>query len=309
MPIFKKVKDKLIKIKEKTTPAEKDIQKITEENLEEIFELEIISSEFSLNKLRVDTLCFNPELKSFVIIEYKKDRSFSVIDQGFAYLALMLNNKADFLLEYNEKNKNKQLSREDVNWSQSKIIFISPFFTPHQKAAINFKNLPLELWEINYYEEGLIEYAKIDPIETSEDIETVTREDITMKEVAKKIKLYDLDYHLKKSSEVTRKLFYKMREKIFELGEIKEKYLQFYVGYRNSESSMNFCTIHIHKGKLRIGILIPDKKLEDPKKWGRKFPTSYGFAKNLKTFDISSEKYINYAMNLIEQSYEFNKNR
>ena len=300
---------RLKKIKEKSAPLEKQIQATTENNLNDIFGLIYISSEFSLNNLRIDTLCFNYENNSFVIIEYKKDRSFSVIDQGFAYLALMLNNKAEFLLEYNEKVKNKHLNRDDVNWSQSKIIFISPYFTPHQKAAINFKNLPLELWEINYYDEDLIEYEKIEPLESSENIETVTGGDAIIKEVAKNIKLYDIDWHLKKGSETTRKLFYELKEKILELGEIKEKFLQFYIGYRIGDSSRNFCSVHFYKEKLEIAILIPDKELDDPKKWAQKFPKSYGFAKNLKIFNIKSEKDIRYAINLIEQSYDFNKKR
>ena len=104
MSIFKINNNKLERIKERDSSLEKDIQKLTELNLGRIFGLEYVSSEFSLKNLRIDTLCFNPENKAFVIIEYKKDRSFSVIDQGFAYLSLLLNNKADFLVEYNEKN-------------------------------------------------------------------------------------------------------------------------------------------------------------------------------------------------------------
>jgi len=309
MPLFKKTKNKLIKIKEKSiTIPEERIQEITENNLKEIFGLEYISSEFALNNLRIDTLCFNPENNSFVIIEYKKDRSFSVIDQGFAYLALMLNNKAEFLLEYNEKVKSKQLNRVNVNWSQSRVIFISPFFTSYQKAAINFKNLPFELWEINFYENNLVEYEKIEPIESSEKIETITG-DKFIKEISKEIKTYDLEWHLKRGSEKTRNIFKVLQEKIFELGDIKEKYLQFYIGYRIGDGSFNFCSIHFYKEKLEIDILIPDDKLNDPKKWAKKYPKSFGFAKNLKSFNIFSEKDIAYAMNLIEQSYEFNKKR
>ena len=136
MAIFKIKNSRLKKIKEKNFLLEKDIQKLTELNLKEIFKLEYVSSQFSLKNLRIDTLCFDAENKTFVIVEYKKDRSFSVIDQGFAYLSLLLNNKADFLVEYNEKNKSKTLSRESINWSQSKIIFVSPFFTsPFSKYA------------------------------------------------------------------------------------------------------------------------------------------------------------------------------
>jgi len=307
MPIYKKSKNTLTLIKEKTAPIERDIQKITENNLGEIFDLECVSSQFSLNNLRIDTLCFDKENRSFVIIEYKKDRSFSVIDQGFSYLALMLNNKAEFLIEYNEKI-HRTLRREEINWSQSRVIFVAPFFTSHQRTAINFKNLPIELWEIKFYDNDLVEYEVIEPLETSEKIETITGSKF-IKEVAKEIKTYDLEWHLKRGSEKTRKLFYTLKEKIFEFGEINEKYLQLYVSYKMGDSYISFCQIHFFKEKLEIAILIPDKKLSDPKKWVKKPPKSYGWAKNCKVFPIKSEKDISYAMDLIKQSYEFNKNR
>ena len=308
MAIFKIKNSRLKKIKEKNFLLEKDIQKLTELNLKEIFKLEYVSSQFSLKNLRIDTLCFDAENKTFVIVEYKKDRSFSVIDQGFAYLSLLLNNKADFLVEYNEKNKSKTLSRESINWSQSKIIFVSPFFTSHQKEAINFKNLPIELWEIKDYSDDLVEYQNIEPIESSEKIETLTGNKF-IKEVIKEVKNYDLDHHLKKGSDKTRKLFFTLKEKILELGEINEKYLQFYVGYKVKDSYISFCQIHFYKEKLEIAILIPDKKFSDSKKWARKVPKSWGWAKNCKFFDVKSEKDVSYAVDLIGQSYGFNKNR
>ena len=114
MPIFKIEKNKLGSIKEQKIDLEKDLQTLTEENLETVFGLKFITTEFRLNNFRIDTLAFDNESNSFVIIEYKRDRSFSIIDQGYAYLSLMLNNKADFILEYNEKSKNS-LKREDVD--------------------------------------------------------------------------------------------------------------------------------------------------------------------------------------------------
>ncbi len=307
MPLYKRQIKKLLRIKERNLPTEKEIQKITETNCQEIFGLRYVSSEFEFNNLRIDTLCFDSESNAFVIIEYKKDRSFSVIDQGFSYLGLMLNNKAEFLVEYNE-NSNHSIRRENINWSQSRVIFISPFFTSHQRAAINFKNLPIELWEIKFYDNNLIEYKEIEPLETSEKIETITGSKF-IKDVTREVKTYDLDYHLKKGSEKTRKLFYLLREKILDIGNINEKYLQLYVGYRIGDGYINFCSIHFYKEKLEIPILIPDNKLKDPKKWTRKMPKSYGWAKNLKLFKITSEKDIPYALDLIKQSYDFNRNR
>ena len=129
---------------------EREIQKITEENLELIFGLDFVKSEFQLNNLRMDTLAFDEETRSFVIIEFKRSSNFSVIDQGFAYLALLLNNKADFILEYNE-SKDISLGRNDVDWSQSREIFVPHQFTRYQRQAIDFKDLPIELWEVTKY--------------------------------------------------------------------------------------------------------------------------------------------------------------
>ena len=114
MPIFKIEDKKLISIKEIIIDLEKDLQKLTENNLETIFDYKFISSEFSLHNFRIDTLSFDEETKSFIIVEYKKDRSFSVIDQGFSYLSLVLNNKADFILEYTYKLSQPPLKSDKI---------------------------------------------------------------------------------------------------------------------------------------------------------------------------------------------------
>lgn len=144
MPYFKIHDNKLKPIKEVQFKLEKDIQKLTEANIEEIFGYELISSEFTIDNFRLDTVAFNKETKSFIIIEYKNNKNYSVVDQGYAYLSKMFNNKADFVLEYNEKHK-EPLRKSDIDWSQSKVLFISPFFTTYQKEAINNRGLPIEL--------------------------------------------------------------------------------------------------------------------------------------------------------------------
>ena len=126
-----------------------------------------MKSELALNNLRIDTLAYNPDTHAFIIIEYKKSQNFSVIDQGYAYLSLLLNNQADFILEYNQI-LNRNLSKKSVDWSQSRVIFVSPKFTRYQQQATNFQDLPFELWEIRQYEndvEALSTELKKDPIQ------------------------------------------------------------------------------------------------------------------------------------------------
>ena len=135
MPIYQNRKGGLNLIKEVKIAYEKDLQELTENNLSNIFGLKFISSEFILGNFRLDTLAFDEDTKSFVIIEYKRDKSFSVIDQGFSYLSLMLNNKADFILEYNEKN-NDNLQRGSIDWSQSRVLFLANSFASIQHKSV-----------------------------------------------------------------------------------------------------------------------------------------------------------------------------
>ena len=92
-------------VKEDSFKLEKEIQHLCESSLNELLNLEFVKSECSVNQFRIDTLAYDKETNSFVIIEFKRDKSYSVIDQGYSYLSLLLNNRADFIVEYNEKHK------------------------------------------------------------------------------------------------------------------------------------------------------------------------------------------------------------
>ena len=105
MQIYNNNSWKLYQVKEVWFKLEKEMQNLTEKNLEIIFWLEFIKTEFQLNNLRIDSLAFDVETNSFVIIEYKRWSSYSVVDQWMSYLALMLNNKADFVQELWKKKK------------------------------------------------------------------------------------------------------------------------------------------------------------------------------------------------------------
>ena len=124
MKLYDINKGKISSVKIKPFKLEKEIQSLVEENIDEFFNLEFVKSELTIKSFRIDSLCYDKTNGSFVIIEYKNTKNYSVIDQGYTYLSLLLNNKSDFILEYNEI-KNRNLKRSDVDWTQSKVIFIS----------------------------------------------------------------------------------------------------------------------------------------------------------------------------------------
>ncbi len=67
-----------------------------------------------------------------------------------SYLALLLNNKADFVQELSRK-RNKFIDSNDVDWSQSRVIIIADSFNRYQKESIIFKDLAIELWELKQF--------------------------------------------------------------------------------------------------------------------------------------------------------------
>ena len=59
------IKDKkLLPVFSDNFKLEKDIQELVENNLKELFNLELVKTEFTIRNFRIDTLCFNKENKS-----------------------------------------------------------------------------------------------------------------------------------------------------------------------------------------------------------------------------------------------------
>lgn len=302
MAIFNIQNRKLSPIREKSIDLERDIQKLTEENLEVVFGLQFVSTEFALQNFRIDTLTFDKEANAFVIIEYKRDRSFSVIDQGYAYLALMLNNKADFILEYNEKTK-ENLKREEIDWSQSRVLFLAQSFTTYQQNAINFRDLPIELWEVKIYNNSTILYNQLLSSEAKESIKTVTKSK-TVESVAKEVKVYTLEDHVAKVNPEVKVVFEALREKLLLLGtEVKEVPKKQYVAYK---SSTNFADLIFYQKEIRITLNLRSGELNDPKNIATDFtkPPKGHWGNGDYEVIVRKVDELPYVMSLIEQSYK-----
>lgn len=302
MALFE-IREKLEYIKEKPFKLEREIQDLTEQNLQMVFGLDFVKSEFSLNNFRIDTLAFDKEANAFVIIEYKRDKNFSVIDQGYAYLSLMLNNKADFILEFNE-NLDKTLKRGDVDWSQSRVMFVSPAFTTYQREAINFKDLPIELWEIKRYENNTVAYEQIQKAKAQESIKTISKTDRTIDHVAKEIKVYSEQEHLNNVNEEIKELYERFKNAILNLDDLeikpKKKYIAFVAG-------RNVVDILPQKKTLKIWINLTKGELEDPKGIMRDVSTTGHWGNGDYEIQITNDDDLEYILSLIKQSIRKNK--
>lgn len=262
MPLFTVNQTKLTPIKEIGIGLEKNIQSLVEANLDQVFGLEFVCSELAINNLRFDTLAYDHDTNSFVIIEYKKDRSFSVIDQGFAYLSLMLNNKAEFILEYNEKVK-ATLTRDQIDWTQSRVIFVANSFTEHQRGAINFRDLPIELWQFSLYDNHTIHFDQLEASKSAESLSTISSDPVVEK-ISKEIKAYQVSDHFHPGWDDSKALYQELSEGILSIdSRITEKAVKNYIGYYIGNTK--FCNIKIAKSKIALDVTrFRPEDLNDP---------------------------------------------
>jgi len=305
MAMFKKQNSKLLQIKETLFTKEKNLQKLTEDNLKTIFGLQFVETEYKIQNFYIDTLAYDPENKTFVIIEYKRDRSFGIVDQGFSYLSLMLNNKADFILAYNE-SLDKNMRREDVDWSQARIIFIARSFTAHQQNAVNFKNMPFELWEAIQFENELMQYRRIEISNSAESLGQLKNITSDTQKIAKEVKKYTEEDLFGKEGEI-HDLYISLKEQILQMySNLIPNPKKIYVGYQVPDNWRNIFNIQ----KARGGILIhfmrsKPKDFDDPKKKLKPYERAREYyGQDISILEVKDEKDIRYAILMIQQAYE-----
>lgn len=303
MKLYSNIKGKISSIKVKPFKLEKDIQSLVEDNIEEFFDLEFVKSELTIKSFRIDTLCYDKTNGSFVIIEYKNTKNYSVIDQGYTYLSLLLNNKSDFILEYNEI-KNKNLKRSDIDWTQSKVIFISPHYTDYQKNSVNFKDVPFELWEIKRFENDtfILNQHKVD---SSESISSTSKigEDNIVSSVSREVKLYTEEYHTNnpRVKEEGLSTYIKFKERVLSLGDdIEIRPRKEYLGFIRKT---NFVDVQFQSKNLKIFINLKIGELDDPKGVCRDVSNIGHWGNGDYELKVDDDSDLDYIMFLIKQSY------
>lgn len=289
----------LNEIVERPFKLERDIQKIFEANLHVIMELELVKSEFTIKNKRIDTLAFDKQSSAFIIIEYKRDRNISVVDQGFTYLSLMLENKADFIIEYNESLK-QNLKRDEVDWSQTRVAFVSTGFTENQIQATNFKDIAIELWEMKQFENETITIIPIKKSNSAESIKPLTQNKQDLRKVTDEIKVYTEEFHLNKYSDQVKELYEQFKIAICNLHidiEIVPKKL--YIAFKLKKNLVDIVTEN--KG-LKIFINLRKGQLDDPKNIVRDVSSIGHWGNGDYELSVKDTKDIEYIMSLIKQT-------
>ena len=298
MALYTNQTGKLKEVKEKPFKLEKDIQKVFEENLSAIMGLELVKSEFTIKNKRIDTLAYDPQACAFVIIEYKRDKNISVVDQGFTYLSLMLENKADFIVEYNESLR-QNMKREDVDWSQTRVAFVSTNFTENQVQATNFKDIAIELWEVKRFDNDAIIINPVKKSNAAESIKPLTQNKEVLKRVTEEIKVYSEDDHLKNGSDITIELYERFKNAILNLSNgIEVNPQKWYISFKKGG---NIAYIELFKKALKITINLKLGQLDDPKKIAKDVSSIGHRGYGDYQIQVEDDKDLEYIMSLVKQ--------
>ncbi|MFN4150089.1 MAG: DUF5655 domain-containing protein [Candidatus Sericytochromatia bacterium] len=288
----------LVQVRENPFKLEREIQSIFETNLQNIMGLLFVKSEFTIKNKRIDTLAYDKQTNAFIIIEYKRDKNYSVVDQGLTYLNLMLQNKAEFILTYNETLKDT-LHSKDVDWSQSRVAFVSPSFTENQISASDFKDFGIELWEVKQFENNTISINSIKKSNGAPSIKPLLENSANLKEVKESIKVYTEEDHYSSGSAYIIEIYEKFKAAILNLADNIEVLPQkYYIAFKKGS---NISDIEIQKKSLKIFINAKIGSLDDPK----------GIAKNVSNIghrgngdyqiQIENDNDLEYIMSLIKQ--------
>ena len=157
-----------------------------------------------------------------------------------------------FYSEYNE-TQHENLNRAEVEWENSRIIFISQSFNTYQKNSVNFKDIPFELWEIKRFENGLISLDQLfaSSQESIKSISSVDKQSIISK-VSEEIKTFTEEDHTSKCSSETLEVWEKFKSKISEQFEINYEAQKYYVGLKKNSNLV--CAVRFRKNKLELNI-------------------------------------------------------
>ncbi|MFA7156993.1 MAG: DUF5655 domain-containing protein [Bacilli bacterium] len=295
--------NKIKALRENDFRLEKEIQHLVETNIDSLLGLNFVSTEFSINNFRIDTLGFDKENNAFIIIEYKRGRNESLIDQGYTYLNILLDRKADFVLKYNEIY-DTNLRINDIDWAQSRVIFISPKFTDYQIKANDFKNNPIDLIQITRYENDIIEMDKIKKNSNIRFEINGADDDNIVNKVDKEIKVYTEDDHLIKPSEKIKEVYYNIRDRLLEWDNVEIQPKKLYIAFKGVT---NITDIELRSKDMKIFINLKKGELDDPKQLAVDCSEKGHWGNGDYEIIIKDDSEIEYILSLIRQALNKNK--
>lgn len=299
MALFAVEQRKVRVIESREFTDEAALQKLFDDNLEDITGVRLIESQYPIPNGRIDSLRIDEQVTP-VVIEYKWGYDPGAIIQGLFYLRWVRENRRPFEMLVREKFGNLK-----VNWSAPpRLLIIAKQFSDKEISAIALMSASVELKRYSFYGnllsvEDAIVTPPMKPPRVSRET-TVTEEKTEILEEEKSIE--DL---VKKASPALKNLFFSLRDSILKLGDdVREAVGGWYCDYRKSSTFVSIQP-QSRKDRLLLYIKMGGKTIEDPQKWTSPIPPNFNYGKLNTQFKLSDPNQITYAMKLIKQAYDY----
>lgn len=154
LKLFRTQGDALVELEGSSAPLERGLQTLFERNLETLLGVRFLASEFvTTHGGRMDTLGID-ENGYPVIIEYKRERSENIINQGLFYLDWLVDHRGDFELLVRDRY-GKEAARQ-IEWGAPRLICIAADFTKYDIHAVKQMGRNIELIRYRRFGEELL---------------------------------------------------------------------------------------------------------------------------------------------------------
>lgn len=165
MPVFVAEAGKLRALSSQLFRYEKDLQKLVEDNLMAALEMHFIASEYPTAGGRIDTLAVDVN-GAPVIIEYKRDRNGSAINQALFYLQWLTAQKEEFFRMLMIMKLGKSVADSiRLDWKNPRVICIAESFSRFDMATAEMVKVRMELFRYRQYESRIF---TLDPVTTAD---------------------------------------------------------------------------------------------------------------------------------------------
>lgn len=155
----------LAELESSSAPLERSLQTQFEKNLETLLGVRFLASEYATTHGgRMDTLGID-ENGYPVIIEYKRDRSENVINQGLFYLDWLMDHRGDFGILVRDC-LGKEVA-DQIEWSAPRLICIAADFTKYDTHAVKQMGRNIELIRYRKFGDNLLLLDQLTAVSTA----------------------------------------------------------------------------------------------------------------------------------------------
>lgn len=285
-----------------TVSLEKSLQSTVEQNMETLFGVRFLASEYSTGPKhggRIDSLGLD-ENSSPVIFEYKRALNENVINQGLFYLDWLLDHRAEFQLLVLE-----QLGAADadaIDWRNPRLICVASGYTRYDEYAVQQINRSIELVRYRDFEGELLAFELI----TTTGVEPTSAEGAPAPRRAGRPAVAEktVTEYLDQAPDSLRDLYFELERFCEGLGDdVTKKVLKFYFAFRRLK---NFACVEVHPQKktLLIYVKVSPDDVELKSGFSRDVRSIGHFGTGDLELRITSRADLEDAFPLIQRSYE-----